>query len=110
MHFFLGQSLTFTANPFTAYPFTHGLQAARHSTHGATLINNDKFNTHGPAAISSRKRPRRCRAQGQVRSGDRIQRIRSATASPVSKLNWIEKSATRSAFTVPSTITADPDR
>ena len=45
MHLLLGQTLTFTANPFT-----HGLQAAKHEPHAAILIDNGKITAHGPAA------------------------------------------------------------
>ena len=94
---------------FTANPFTHGLQAAHHSTHGAILIDTGRITAHGPAATSSRKPPR-CRAQAQAVASDQPHRTRSPNASAVSPFRRIEKSATRSAFTVPSTMSVAPDR
>ncbi len=45
MHLLLGQTLTFTADPFT-----HGLEAAHHQTHGAVLIDGPHIKATGPAA------------------------------------------------------------
>ena len=44
MHLLLGQTLTFTADPFTA-----GLEAARHETQGAVVIDNGTILAIGPA-------------------------------------------------------------
>ena len=51
-HLLLGQTLAFTANPFT-----HGLAAARHESHGAILIEGGKIQATGPAATLKPRYP-----------------------------------------------------
>ncbi len=52
MHLLLGQTLTFTADPFT-----HGLQAAHHDPHGAVLIDGGLIKATGQASDLRQKYP-----------------------------------------------------